>query len=73
VTFFLHLLCVNAALGGVLVWALGNATLRPEARRRTALYFANVVSWAVSLAITFAIAPLLFLQTLFGRFFYSAT
>jgi len=73
VTFFLHLLCVNAALGGVLVWALGNATLGPEARRRTALFFANVVSWAVSLAITFAIAPLLFLQTLFGRFFYSAT
>ena len=31
------------------------------------------MSWAVSLAITFAIAPLLFLQTLFGRFFYSAT
>jgi len=73
VTFFLHLLSVNAALGGVLVWTLGNATLGPEARRRTALYFANVVSWAVSLAVTFAIAPLLFLQTLYGRFFYSAT
>ena len=73
VTFFLHLLAVNAALGGVLFWTLGNATLGPGARRQTALYFANVVSWAVSLAITFAIAPLLFLQTLFGRFFYSAT
>jgi hypothetical protein len=73
VTFFLHLLAVNAALGGVLFWMLGNATLGPEARRRTALYFANVVSWAVSLAITFAIAPLLFLQTLYGRFFYAST
>jgi hypothetical protein len=73
VTFVLHLLAVNAALGGVLVWALGNATLGPETRRRVAFYFANIVSWAVSLAITFAIAPLLFLQTLYGRFFYSAT
>jgi hypothetical protein len=73
VTFFLHLLCVNAALGGALFSALLPVTLRSEARRPVALFFADVGSWAISLAVTFAIAPLLFLQTLYGRFFYSAT
>lgn len=73
VTFFLHFLCVNAALGGALFSALLPAALRPEARRPVALFFANVGSWAISLAVTFAIAPLLFLQTLYGRFFYTAT
>ena len=73
VTFFLHLLFVNAALGGTIVSVLLPASLS-EARRRTArLYFAEVNSWALSLAITFAIAPLLFLQVLYGRFFYSAS
>jgi hypothetical protein len=73
VTFFLHLLCVNAALGGALFSAFLPVTLRKEARRPAALFFADIGSWAISLAVTFAIAPLLFLQTLYGRFFYSAT
>jgi hypothetical protein len=73
VTFFLHLLCVNAALGGALFSALLPAALRPEARRPVSLFFADVGSWAISLAVTFAVAPLLFLQTLYGRFFYSAS
>ena len=33
----------------------------------------EVNSWAISFAITFGIAPLLFIQVLFGRFFYTAT
>jgi hypothetical protein len=73
VTFFLHLLFVNAALGGAIFNALLPVALRPEARRPVSLFFVDVGSWAISLAVTFAIAPLLFLQTLYGRFFYSAT
>ncbi len=73
VTLVLHLLCVNAALGGALLSALLPFFLKPEARREAGLFLANVSSWAISLAITFAIAPLLFLQTLYGRFFYTAT
>lgn len=73
VTFFLHLLFVNAALGGAIFSALLPAALKPEARRPVALFLAEVSSWAISLAVTFAIAPLLFLQTLYGRFFYTAT
>ncbi len=73
VTFFLHLLCVNAALGGAIFVTLLPASLPRAPRRAVGLFFAEINSWAVSLAITFAIAPLLFLQTLYGRFFYTAT
>lgn len=73
VTFFLHLLSVNAALGGAIFSALLPVALRPGERRPVSLFLADVSSWAISLAVTFAIAPLLFLQTLYGRFFYSAT
>ncbi len=73
VTFFLHLLCVNAVLGGTLFAALLPASLSGEPRRVVTLFFAEVNSWALSLAITFAIAPLLFLQVLYGRFFYTAS
>lgn len=73
VTFFLHLLCVNAALGGAIVSTLLPAALSGDRRRAVTLFFAEINSWALSLAITFAIAPLLFLQVLYGRFFYTAS
>ena len=73
VTFFLHLLFVNAALGGAIFAAVLPASLCPASRRALTLFVAEINSWAVSLAITFAIAPLLFVQTLYGRFFYTAT
>jgi hypothetical protein len=72
-TFFLHLLCVNAALGGAIFAALLPASLSGAPRRAVTLFFAEINSWALSLAITFAIAPLLFLQILYGRFFYTAS
>jgi hypothetical protein len=70
VTFFLHLLFVNAVLGGSLLAAL--AGLRPR-HRRTAETLVEVNSWAIPLAITFGVAPLLFVQVVLGRFFYTAT
>jgi len=70
-TFLLHLLCVNAVLGGSLLGAV--ASWAGGAQKKTALFFAELNSWAISLAITFGIAPLLFLQVLHGRFFYTAT
>ncbi|MBI4911354.1 MAG: hypothetical protein HY823_01325 [Acidobacteria bacterium] len=70
-TFFIHLLFVNGVLGGTLL-----AALTPRDRpggARTQRFFVELNGWAISLAITFGIAPLLFLQVLLGRFFYSAT
>jgi hypothetical protein len=69
-TFFIHLVFMNAVLGGsILAAAVGSRDYGREAR--TLLVETN--SWAISLAVTFGIAPLLFLQVIFGRFFYTAT
>jgi hypothetical protein len=70
-TFFIHLLCVNSVLGGSLLGALSLAA--GDRRWKVAELFVSINSWAISLAITFGVAPLLFVQLLYGRFFYSAT
>jgi hypothetical protein len=71
VTFLIHLVFVNAVLGGSLLAALAGA--RKPGARETQAFFVEVNSWAISFAVTFGIAPLLFMQVLFGRFFYTAT
>jgi hypothetical protein len=71
VTFTVHLLFVNTVLGGTLLAALYPATRKGGREART--LFVEVNSWTISLAVTFGIAPLLFMQVLLGRFFYSAT
>ena len=71
VTFLIHLLFVNAVLGGTLLAALAGSG--KPGRRETATLLVEVNSWAISFAITFGIAPLLFMQVLLGRFFYTAT
>jgi len=68
VTFLLHMLFVNVVLGGSLL-----SVLAGDGRRGLQKFFINANSWAISLAITFGIAPLLFVQVLYGRFFYTAT
>ncbi len=70
-TFLIHLVFVNMVVGGSLLAALVGRT-RPGARE-TQTFFVEVNGWAISFAITFGIAPLLFMQVLFGRFFYTAT
>ncbi|MFI5181809.1 MAG: hypothetical protein ACHQPI_10490 [Thermoanaerobaculia bacterium] len=64
---------MNAALGGSIFAAFLPASLSGAPRRAVTLFLAEINTWAVSLAITFAVAPLLFLQTLYGRFFYTAS
>lgn len=71
VTFLIHLLFVNSVLGGTLLAALAGSG--KPGRRETATLLVEVNSWAISFAITFGIAPLLFMQVLLGRFFYTAT
>src|SRR3989304_5452913 len=71
ITFLIHLVFVNAVLGGSLLAALVGGP-RPGGRE-TQVFFVGVNSWAISFAVTFGIAPLLFMQVLFGRFFYTAT
>jgi hypothetical protein len=70
-TFFIHLLFVNTVLGGTLLAAL--AGLARGGKREIRTFFLATNTWTISLAITLGIAPLLFVQVLFGRFFYTAT
>ncbi len=70
VTFILHMLFVNAALGGTLLAALAEV---PGLKvRNAAALFTDVNAWAIPLAIAFGFPPLLFMQLLHGRLFYSA-
>lgn len=69
VTHALHFVFMNFVLGGswFLVWAsLGNE----EWKKSLAARCLNIMPVALSLAITFGIAPLLFVQVLYGQFFY---
>jgi hypothetical protein len=70
ITLLVHFLFMNAALGGSILAVLAG---RGAGSRETRGVLLEVISWSVSLAVTFGIAPLLFVQVLFGRFFYSAT
>ncbi|MBX7187251.1 MAG: hypothetical protein K1Y01_19065 [Vicinamibacteria bacterium] len=71
ITFLVHLVFVNMVMGGSVLAALvGN---RRAGAREIQAFFVEVNGWAISFAITFGIAPLLFMQVLFGRFFYTAT
>lgn len=72
-TFLVHMLFVNLVLGGSTLGTLALFVGPAGRRERIAAFFTEVNGWAVSLAITFGVAPLLFLQVLYGRFFYTAT
>lgn len=72
-TFVLHLIFMNYVLGGAIVatvheWLLG---AQPHAGRATGLMI-RVTPVALSMAITMGVAPLLFVQVLYGNFFYVA-
>lgn len=71
-TFFLHLLAMNAALGGAVIGAV--ARLRARAGHGPAAHLsrrvAKLLPAAISLAVTFGVAPLLFLQVVYGRAFF---
>ncbi len=70
-TFLVHLLLVNTVLGGTLLAVLGD--LAGVGRREVQRLVVGVNTWTIAFAITFAIAPLLFVQVVLGRFFYSST
>ncbi len=62
-TFFLHILAMNFVLGGSILGALSP---------RLAPLFRKPMPTVIAAAITLGGAPLLFLQTLYGRLFFSS-
>jgi len=74
-TQFLHLLFMNFVLGGSLIAVgLNVAALRGcDTSANIVRIFYRMLPVTVSMAITMAVAPLLFVQVLYGPYFYSAT
>ena len=71
-TFFLHLVAMNFVLGGSIIAAV--ARLRGDERGRDlAQWLGKLMPTMVAAAVTFGVAPLLFLQTLYGRLFFSSS
>jgi hypothetical protein len=73
VTFFIHILAVDLVLGGAIL-ALYSALHQGAPGNCESLRFYTALnSWAIPAAITMGVAPLLFVQVMLGRFFYTAT
>jgi len=75
-TFILHALFMNVALGGtMLAWfaQLGSGGRAGDPRTTLAQRMMGINAYAISLAITTGVAPLLFVQVLYQQYFYSGT
>lgn len=75
VTFYVHILFLNVTLGGTLIGAvhalLANGQDAPG--RRLGRLLAGLLPASVSFTVTTGVAPLLFIQLLYGQVFYAAT
>lgn len=74
-TFLLHLLAMNAMLGGLILTLIGRFRSGGDDEPWTALAdsIAKVSPSLVAATVTLGVAPLLFLQTLFGQFFFTSS
>ncbi|MBI2505977.1 MAG: hypothetical protein HYW07_22405 [Candidatus Latescibacteria bacterium] len=79
-TFSIHVVLMNILLGGLVLTFVSELVSRhsgsPECRHRhehLAERLSHILPFAVSLTITFGIAPLLFVQGIYGQFFYTSS
>jgi len=75
VTFFIHVLFMNLALGGSLIGAVHGLLARDAEApgRKLGQMVLGLLSPALSFTITTGVAPLLFVQVLYAQTFYPAT
>ncbi len=75
-TFLLHLVAMNVVLGGSILALHWRFSRRAEgAPQRAALlaFFAKALPVAVAAAVSLGVAPLLFVQVLYGRLFFTSS
>ena len=72
-TFTLHILVINVALGGSLITLLSR--LKANANLETSLHggIAAKIPVTFALGINLGVAPLLFLQVIYGHLFYASS
>jgi hypothetical protein len=75
VTFFLHVAAMNFLLGGGFLAAISGARGRSNVphHRRMAELLSRIMPIAAAATISLGVAPLLFVQVLYGRFFYTSS
>jgi hypothetical protein len=71
ITFIVHVVAMNFVLGGSIIAAVTRFRRSEEGDRLTH-GLSKMLPTLVAAAITFGVAPLLFLQTLYGRLFFSS-
>ena len=71
-TFPLHLLAMNAMVGGLLIGVSQHFQGRPV-NLRLAHRLAVLLPLAIAFAVNFGVAPLLFSQVLYGHLFYTSS
>ncbi len=75
-TFFLHLLAMNVVLGGSILalhWRTSRRAEGAAPRAEVVAAFARALPVAVAAAVTLGVAPLLFVQVLYGRLFLTSS
>jgi len=71
-TFPIHLLFMNAMLGSAGI-SMVQRFKGGEVNRRLAYFLAILLPLLVAFTVTFGVAPLLFVQVLYGQFFYTSS
>ena len=72
-TFALHLVFMNFVLGGMLIQAVALCRRNAGPTMRALIeILSSTMPVAVSFTITTGVAPLLFVQVLYGQFFYTS-
>ena len=71
-TFLLHLLVMNAMLGGGII-ALFSALRGDQQNTLLGKEFGYKWPYTIAFAVNMGVAPLLFVQVLYGQFFYSSS
>jgi hypothetical protein len=75
-TFLLHLIAMNVTLGGSILALHWRWSRRPDDALHRATFlrvFEKALPVAVAAAVTLGIAPLLFVQVLYGRLFFTSS
>jgi hypothetical protein len=75
VTFFLHVVAMNFLLGGGFLAAISGARGRSNVphHRHLAERIGKILPIVMAATISLGVAPLLFIQVLYGRFFYTSS
>lgn len=72
ITFIIHVVAMNFVLGGSVIAAVARFRRTPD-HDRLAHRIGRAMPTLVATAVTFGVAPLLFLQVLYGRLFFTSS